>query len=185
MFEHIRADIMRVRRKEKPLNLPHSLWRNYGLRALVIYRFGRWLERVQKQTLGWLIAMLGYPAYWLLSAFVRKAYGINLDQSADIAPGFYINHFGGIEVKNCRIGSCCNIQQQVKLGSDDIISGRLVIGKGVYIGAHAQLCATVSVGDGTTIGAGAVVTQDIPAHCLVLGNSGRIVQRDYDNSAFL
>ncbi|MDP3876882.1 MAG: hypothetical protein Q8Q50_07870 [Methylobacter sp.] len=185
MFEHIRADTMRVHRKETALNLPYSLWKNYGLRALVIYRFGRWLGRVQKQPLGWVIVMLFYPVYWLLFAFVRKAYGINLDQSADIAPGFYINHFGGIEVKNCRIGSCCNIQQQVKLGSDGIINGGLVIGEGVYIGVHAQICADISVGDGAAIGAGAVVTQDIPAHCLVLGNPGRIVQRDYDNCALL
>lgn len=182
MFEHIRADAMRVHRKEKGLNLAYALWRNYGLRALIIYRFGRWLKRMQKQTLGWLITLLLYPIYWLLFAFVRKAYSINLHQSADIAPGFYINHFGGIEVKNCRIGACCNIQQQVKLGSDE---GGLVIGEGVYIGAHAQLCADINIGDGATIGAGAVVTQDIPAHCLVLGNPGRIVQRNYDNSTFL
>ncbi|MFU8790015.1 MAG: serine O-acetyltransferase [Methylobacter sp.] len=185
MFEHIRADTMRVHRKENAFNLPYSLWINYGLRALVIYRFGHWLGRMQKQTLGWLIAWLFYPVYWLLSAFVRKAYGINLAQNAEIAPGFYINHFGGIEVKNCRIGSCCNIQQQVKLGSDGGSNGGLVIGEGVYIGAHARIYADINIGDGATIGAGAVVTQDIPAHCLVLGNPGRIVQRDYDNSAFL
>jgi acetyltransferase-like isoleucine patch superfamily enzyme len=60
-----------------------------------------------------------------------------------------------------------------------------VIGEKVWIGAHAQICANVSVGDGSSIGAGAVVTQDIPQCCLVLGNPGRIAQRDYDNSAFL
>jgi serine acetyltransferase len=60
-----------------------------------------------------------------------------------------------------------------------------VIGEGVYIGAHAQICADVSVGDGATIGAGAVVTQDIPDHCLVLGNPGRIAQQNYDNRGFL
>ena len=188
MFEHIRADTMRVHRKENRLSglsVLNSLWISYGLRALIIYRFGRWLGRVQKQPLGWVIAALFYPVYWLLFAFVRKAYGINLDQSADIAPGFYINHFGGIDVKNCRIGAGCNIQQQVKLGANEIINGGLVIGEGVYIGVHAQICTTVNVGDGATIGSGAVVTRDIPPHCLVLGTPGRIVQQDYDNRMFL
>jgi serine acetyltransferase len=41
-----------------------------------------------------------------------------------------------------------------------------------------------SVGDGATIGAGAVV-QDIPERCLALGSPGTGTQRDYDNQAFL
>jgi serine O-acetyltransferase len=181
------ADVMRVHRCNKtlrPFDVLHSLWINYGLQALVIYRFGRWLGSINKPYYGWTITPL-YPAYWLLSLYARKAYGIDLDQSADIAPGFYINHFGGIEVRHCHIGSHCNIQQQVKLGSSETVGKGLVIGENVYIGAHAQICADISIGTGATIGAGAVVTQDIPHHCLVLGNPGRIVQRNYDNSSFL
>jgi serine O-acetyltransferase len=186
VFENIRADTMRVFRKNRAINVLHLLLISYGLHALVIYRFGRWLRNVRKHRLGWVIAAPLYPVYWMLSVCVRKAYGINLEQSADIAAGFYINHFGGIELRNCRIGPRCNIQQQVKLGPAETTDrGGLVIGEGVFIGAHAQICSEVSVGDGTTIGAGAVVTQDIPHNCLVLGNPGRIVQRDYDNSAFL
>lgn len=188
MFENIRADTMHVHRCTgtlRPLDVLHSLWMNYGLRALVIYRFGRWLSRVRKHCFGRAIAAILYPAYWILSIYVRKAYGIDLEQSADIAPGLYINHFGGIKVRNCRIGPRCNIQHQVKLGPAEITDKGPVIGEGVYIGAHAQIYADVSVGDGATIGAGAVVSQDIPHHCLVLGNPGRIAQRDYDNSALL
>ena len=194
MFEDIRADMMRVhqtmlgdRRTEtlRPLDILCSLWRSYGLQALVIYRFGRWLSRMRKRRFGWALAVPLYPAYRMLSACARKAYGINLEQSADIAPGLYIGHFGGIEVRNCRIGPRCAIQQHVKLGLSETTDRGPVIGKGVWIGAHAQICADVIVGDGATIGSGAVVTQDIPHHCLVLGNPGRISQWDYDNSDFL
>jgi len=59
-----------------------------------------------------------------------------------------------------------------------------VIGKGVFIGAHAQICADISVGDGASIGPGTVITQDIPHHCLVLGNPSRITQRNYNNRGF-
>jgi serine O-acetyltransferase len=192
MFKNIRADTLRVHRRSKTLRLSdflRALWGNYGLQALVIYRFGRWLSDMHKYRLGWLIVQPLYPAFWLLSAFTRQAYGINLEQNADIAPGLYIGHFGGVEVKNCRIGPHCAIQQQVKLGTvkmeTETAAAGPVIGAGVWIGAHAQIDADVHIGDGATIGAGSVVTQDIPQHCLVLGNPGRIAQREYDNRAFL
>lgn len=187
MFEHIRADTKRVLRNEnaKLINILTSLYLSYGLHAIVIYRFGRWLGHIHKHRFGWIITAPLYPVYWILSACIRLIYGINLEQSADIAAGFYINHFGGIEVKNCCIGSRCNIQQQVKLGSTETTNKGLVIGKGVYIGAHTQICTDVTVGDGVTIGAGAVVTQDVPPYCLVIGSPARITQRDYDNSSLL
>ncbi|MGZ5007767.1 MAG: serine O-acetyltransferase [Methylobacter sp.] len=189
MFEHIRADILRVHRSNETLrtiDVLRSFYINYGLQALVIYRFGRWLNDLHKRSgFGRAIAALLYPVYWILSAAARKAYGIDLDQSADIAPGFYINHFGGIEVRNCRIGPHCVIQQQAKLGSDEAAEEGPVIGAGVWIGAHSRTYAKVNVGDGAAIGVGAVVTQDIPQRCLVLGNPGRIAQRGYDNSALL
>lgn len=188
MFENIRADIMRVHRSTAPLSpidVLHSLWINFGLQALVIYRFGRWLTGVRKHCFGWPFTIPLYPVYWILSAWVRNAYGINLDQSANIAPGLYINHFGGIEVRNCTIGPHCNIQQHAKLGPAENTDMGPVIGERVWIGAHSRICANVKVGDGAAIGVGAVVTQDIPSHCLVLGNPGRIAQRDYDNHALL
>jgi serine O-acetyltransferase len=167
------------------IDVPHLLWKNYGLQALVIYRFGRWLESMRKHHYGWIIAAPLYPIYWVLSIYVRKAYSINLEQSADISPGLYISHFGGIEVRNCHIDSHCSIYQQVKLGGDDATNNGLVIGKGVFISPNAQILENINIGNYATIGAGAVVTQDIPDFCLVLGNPGRIVQRDYDNSSFL
>ena len=162
------------------------LWQNYGLQALVIYRFGRWLNHMR--TYRYVrrgIAVSLYPLYSILAAGIRKAYGINLDQSADIAPGLYIGHFGGIDVRDCRIGPRCNIHHQVKLGPDETTGRGPIIGEGVWIGAHTRICAAVVVEDGATIGAGAVVVQDIPHHCVVLGNPGRIAQREFDNGAFL
>lgn len=189
MFENIRTDIKQAFHRRKAVNaigiLDLLLFESHGIQAVVIYRFGRWLEKMRKHRLGWAIAYPLFPIYWLFSAFVRKAYGIDLDQSADIAPGFCITHFGGIEVKNCRIGPRCNIHQQVKLKQGEVTDRGPVIGEGVYIGPHAQVCADVNVGDGASIGAGAVVTEDIPQNCLVLGNPGRIVQRNYDNQAVL
>jgi serine acetyltransferase len=187
MFENIRADAMRVLREEKPLRpieLLYLLKKNKGLQVLVVYRFGCWLSKVRNLRLGWAIAMPLYPVYWISSVCARKAYGIHLDQSADIAAGFYINHFGGIDVRNCRIGPRCTIYHQVKLSpSEGGVKGP-VIGEGVFISAHARICADISVGDGASIGPGTIITQDIPQHALVLGNPSRIVRCEYSNSDF-
>lgn len=186
MFENIRADAIRVLREERPLRIIdvlRLLWMNEGLQVLVIYRFGRWLSNMRQHRFGWVAAPL-YPAYWILSICLGKAYGIDLDQSADIAAGFYINHFGGIEIRNCRIGPHCTVYHQVKLGPAEGSDRGPVIGEGVFISAHAQICADISVGNGASIGPGSVITQDVPHHCLVLGNPSRIAQRDYKNHEF-
>lgn len=189
MFDNIREDIKHTLERRKASSTADAvqflLWESQGLQALMIYRFGRWLRSIRKHSVGWVTATPLYPIYWVLSVFSRKVYGINLDQSADIAPGLCITHFGGIEVRNCCIGGHCDIHQHVKLGAKEATDKGLVINEGVYIGVHAQICADVTVGDGATIAAGAVVTQDIPSHCLVLGNPSRIVQRDYDNHVLL
>lgn len=45
----------------------------------------------------------------------------------------------------------------------------IIIGNHVWIGARAIILKGVSIGDGAVIGAGAVVTHDIPPHSLAVG----------------
>jgi serine acetyltransferase len=147
MFEHIRADMKYTFERRKIFSSTDALkflvWGGQGLQAIIIYRFGRWLGSIRKHPFGGVIAILLYPAYWMLSACIRTIYDINLEQSADIASGFCITHFGGIEVRNCRIGSHCYIYQNVKLGTKEATGRGLVINDGVYISPHAQICADV------------------------------------------
>lgn len=54
------------------------------------------------------------------------------------------------------------------------------IGKNCWIGAGAVILPGVSVGDETVIGAGSVVTKDIPAGVVAAGNPCRVLRRIAD-----
>jgi serine acetyltransferase len=47
--------------------------------------------------------------------------------------------------------------------------------KGASIGAHATIICDTTLGEYCMIGSGAVVTKDVPAHGLVVGNPARLV----------
>jgi len=48
-----------------------------------------------------------------------------------------------------------------------------MVGRGATIGANATIVCGVTIGRFAMIGAGAVVTKDIPDHALIVGNPGR------------
>jgi UDP-2-acetamido-3-amino-2,3-dideoxy-glucuronate N-acetyltransferase len=52
---------------------------------------------------------------------------------------------------------------------------RTVVEDGATLGAGAKLVAPVRIGRCAMVGAGAVVTRDVPAHAIVAGNPARIV----------
>lgn len=50
------------------------------------------------------------------------------------------------------------------------------IGRNVWIGGGSIILPGVTIGDGTTIGAGSVVTRSIPPRCIAYGNPCRVVR---------
>lgn len=50
------------------------------------------------------------------------------------------------------------------------------IGKNVWIGARANILPGVTIGDNAVIGTGSVVTKDIPAHAVAVGNPARVIK---------
>ncbi len=56
------------------------------------------------------------------------------------------------------------------------ISGETLIGESVYVGTGAKIINLTSIGDETTIGAGAVVTSDLPKRCTAVGVPAKVIK---------
>lgn len=56
------------------------------------------------------------------------------------------------------------------------------IGNDVWIGANTIVLRNVSVGDGAVIGAGSVISKNVPAYAIVAGNPGKIIKYRFSNS---
>ena len=53
------------------------------------------------------------------------------------------------------------------------LTAPVTIGRNVWIGGNSVILPGVTIGDESTIGAGSVVTHDIPARCVAVGNPCR------------
>ena len=157
----------------------------YGPQALVAYRSRQWLNGAARNPARWIPALLLSLPYAALQAFVRFAYDIELDENARIGPGLKIFHFGGIKLRGCTLGEDCVVHQQVQIVPADGDDVGPTIGSRVWIGPHAKVIGRVTIGDGATVAAGAVVTHDVPARALVVGNPARTTIIDYDNASLI
>lgn len=54
---------------------------------------------------------------------------------------------------------------------------RTVVRRDASIGSNATILCGVTVGEGALVGAGSVVTRDVPAHAVVAGNPARVLER--------
>lgn len=53
-----------------------------------------------------------------------------------------------------------------------------LVKKGASIGANATILPGITIGEGAMVGAGSVVTKDIPPHCTVVGNPAKWIKSE-------
>lgn len=51
-----------------------------------------------------------------------------------------------------------------------------IVKKGASIGANATILCGITIGEYAMVGAGSVVTKDVPPHALVIGNPAKIIR---------
>jgi acetyltransferase-like isoleucine patch superfamily enzyme len=82
----------------------------------------------------------------------------------------------------CHDGSIETIYQRHGLRIDHI--GPIIIEDDVFVGQGAMLLGGTTIGEGSIVGAGAVVRQKIPAGSVVAGNPAKVVARVEDVISF-
>ncbi len=104
-------------------------------------------------------------------------YNIYMPLDVEVGYGLYMGHCMCIVIAGgTKIGNNCNLSQFLNIGSNE--GKNAVIGDNVYIGPHVCLVDDVHIGDKATIGAGAVVTKDVPQNATVVGVPAKILSYD-------
>jgi len=62
-------------------------------------------------------------------------------------------------------------------GVGEFVAERVLIKRGASIGSNATILGGVTVGEKAMVGAGAVVTRDVPDRAVVAGNPARLLRR--------
>ena len=119
------------------------------------------------------LLVLGIRHLWL-----TKVYRMNIDKTARISYGAKLDK---TNPKGIFIGEESYIASGAIVFSHDFSRGLhkdTYIGRRVFIGANAIVQCGLKIGDEVIIGAGAVVTKDIPSNTIAAGNPARIIKSD-------
>jgi serine O-acetyltransferase len=140
-----------------------------GFHAMVVHGIAHRLWVAQWFWLGRFISHLG-----------RILTGIEIHPGATIGRRVFIDHgFGVVIGETAEIGDDCTIYQGVTLGGTRLYKGAKrhpTLGKGVVVGAGAQVLGGFTVGDGARIGSNAVVVKPVPAGATAVGNPARLIE---------
>lgn len=125
---------------------------------------------------------------FLGKAIIEPYCRLNGDPNIIIGNNFYMN-------AGCHILGNITIGNDVQIGPKTVIWGRdhglskdklireqthnkqpITIGNDVWIGANVTIIKGVKIGNGAVVGAGSVVTKDIPEYGIAVGNPAKTVK---------
>lgn len=170
MFRQLIADIRAARERDPAARSNLEILLCYsGLHAIIAYRFNHRLWQ-------WKLRLL---ARWL-SQVAKFFTGIEIHPGATIGQGFFIDHGTGTVIgETAEIGDGCTLFHGVTLGGTGKETGKRhpTLEDNVTVGAHAQILGSITIGEGSVVGAAAVVLDNIPAYCTVVGTKAFVVRR--------
>ena len=172
MFTRLREDIASIIERDPAARNGWEVLTCYpGLHAVVFHRIAHSCWRHGFKWLGRFISQL---ARWLT--------GIEIHPGATIGRRVFIDHgFGVVIGETAEIGDDCTIYQGVTLGGTSLNKGMKrhpTLGRGVIVGAGAQVLGGFTVGDGAKVGSNAVVVKEVPAGATAVGNPARVVRKE-------
>jgi serine O-acetyltransferase len=150
-----------------------------------------WLSIISPRFMPILLCRLAHWFYLLrLSPLAKLAslvnfflFGIEIAIRCPIGPGIFFPHTQGTVIGALSIGDNVTIFQGTTLGAKEIDfsysqDGRPIVGNNVTIGSGAKILGGIFLGDGSRVGANAVVLSDVPEGVLVVGVPAKAVDVD-------
>ena len=170
-------------------------------RPLDTPEIGRFMDEMSDQARRITFELNGsYHTQDEIRALLSRLFGKEVDPSLRLFPPFYTDFGKNIRIgKQVFINACCHFQDHggVRLGDGCQIGHNvvfatlnhglapaerhttypapIVLGKNVWVGSNTTILQGVSIGDNAVIGAGAVVTHDIPAGVIAAGVPAKII----------
>ena len=152
---------------------------------------------------------LGFDDAAKVRALFSELTGQEVDESFTLIPPFYTSGGGEIRVgRKVFINQCCTIYDMGGVDIGDLVmigpnvniitaghplapaerrayidAKPIVIERNVWIATAATLLGGVTVGENSVVGAGAVVTRDVPANSFVAGVPAKVIRSLRDGSA--
>lgn len=109
-----------------------------------------------------------------------RIYGMDIHPTAQFSLSAYFDRTYPIGI---HLGQHSWVAHQAAVFTHDRTRGLYVdtrVGRNCFIGARSILLPGVSVGDGSIVAAGAVVTRDVPARSIAAGNPAQVVREGID-----
>ncbi len=171
MFSRIQEDIDNIMTRDPAARSGWEVVTCYpGFHAIVVHRCAHWFWQ---HGFKWLGRFTSHIGRWLT--------GIEIHPGAQIGRRVFIDHgFGVVIGETAEVGDDCTIYQGVTLGGTSLSKGAKrhpTLGKGVIIGAGAQVLGAFTVGEGAKVGSNAVVVKEVPAGATAVGNPARIIAK--------
>lgn len=190
MFERLRRDLQRYFTIESRTGTPtlgeklKILIESHGLQAVMVYRFGAWIDRSVTAPA---LKLPLKAVYLSLHEAMLAIWGIYIHGNADIAGGLFIPHPNGVMIGAVKMGEDCCVSQNATIGvrPGARFDDAPVLGDRVWIGPGAVLFGRVKIAEGTAIGALTVVGRNLPPRCLAFGNPMQVVKKNFDNTSLL
>jgi acetyltransferase-like isoleucine patch superfamily enzyme len=111
-------------------------------------------------------------------AYYRRIWGMDIDPTCTFSLTARFDH---TYPRGVHVGAETYIAFNARILTHDMTRGLYLhtrIGRHCFIGGNSLIMPGVTIGDGSIVGAGSVVTKNVPAGSMVAGNPARVLRED-------